>query len=97
MYGLNHSLFTIYFDTSDRYLLQQRLALRLRRMDSSTYLLGLKGFGSVVNGVAKRLEWEQCLTNPPNSFYSGLHYSDIVPGLVKNKLDSDVCWARAGE
>ncbi|MBF0194507.1 MAG: CYTH domain-containing protein [Magnetococcales bacterium] len=78
---------TIYFDTSDRYLLKQRLALRLRKGESDSYILGLKGFGSTENGVAKRLEWEQRLTNPPNNFYSGLHYSDIVPGLVKDRLD----------
>jgi triphosphatase len=78
---------TIYFDTSDRYLLQQRLALRLRKGESDSYLLGLKGFGSTQSGVAKRLEWEQLLTNPPNNFYSGLHYSDIVPGFVRDRLD----------
>ncbi|MBF0446114.1 MAG: CYTH domain-containing protein [Magnetococcales bacterium] len=78
---------TIYYDTSDRYLLKQRLALRLRNGDSNSYLLGLKGFGSTQCGVAKRLEWEQRLTNPPNNFYSGLHYSDIISGLVKDRLD----------
>ncbi|MBF0382961.1 MAG: CYTH domain-containing protein [Magnetococcales bacterium] len=77
---------TIYFDTSDRYLLQQRLALRLRVGEGRDYLLGLKGFGSSKNGIAKRKEWEQCLTYPPNNFYSGLHYSDIVPGLVRDRL-----------
>jgi triphosphatase len=78
---------TIYFDTSDRYLLKQRLALRLRVGEADSYILGLKGFGSTESGVAKRLEWEQRLTNPPNNFYSGLNYPDIVPGLVRDRLD----------
>jgi triphosphatase len=80
-------LFTIYFDTSDRYLLKNRIALRLRRGDDSSFSLGLKGFGALVDGVARRMEWEQPLTSPPNSFYSGLHYSTMIPGLVKDQLD----------
>jgi triphosphatase len=80
-------LLTNYIDTSDRYLLKSRLALRLRLLEPSCYLLGLKGFGSIVDGVAKRLEWEQRLTSPTNSFYSGLHYSNIGPGSVKDQID----------
>lgn len=77
---------TVYFDTSQKILLRNRLALRLRTIDSNSYWLGLKGFGAVVGGVAKRLEWEQCLTNPPENHYSGLHYSKLVSGPVKERL-----------
>jgi inorganic triphosphatase YgiF len=93
----SHSLLTIYLDTSNRYLLKKRIAMRLREPEPGVCLLGLKGFGSVINGVAKRLEWEQSLTNPPNSFYSSLHYSDISKGLVKDKLDMLFCDLGRGE
>ncbi|MBF0454878.1 MAG: CYTH domain-containing protein [Magnetococcales bacterium] len=77
---------TRYFDTSDHLLLQNQIALRLRSLGSSSCQLGLKGFGSVCGGVAKRREWEQCLTQPPESFYSGLHYSHLLAGPVKDQL-----------
>ncbi len=81
------SILTVYLDTSNRYLLSKRLALRLRSFDSSRHVLGLKGFGRMVRGVANRLEWEQPLTDPGDSFYSGLHYSDIGAGSVKDQID----------
>ncbi|MBF0358804.1 MAG: CYTH domain-containing protein [Magnetococcales bacterium] len=84
---VNNSMLTIYLDTSNRYLLKKRVAMRLREPEPGVCILGMKGFGSVINGVAKRLEWEQNLTNPPKSFYSSLHYSDISKGVVKDKLD----------
>lgn len=81
------SLLTIYLDTSDRYLLRHRVALRLRSEKNRLSTLGLKGFGTSVNGVAKRREWEQNLTRPPDRLYPGLHYSDIPPGVVRDQLD----------
>jgi triphosphatase len=81
------SLLTTYYDNSSRYLLKQRLALRLRQQENRGCWLGLKGFGYMVDGVAKRWELEQSLTHPPNSFYSSLHYSSIESGLVKNRLE----------
>jgi inorganic triphosphatase YgiF len=55
--ALSRKLYSVYFDTPDLQLNQQKMALRLRRVGSQ-WLQTLKGGGRVQAGLHQRNEWE---------------------------------------
>ncbi|MEI8169964.1 MAG: CHAD domain-containing protein [Rhodoferax sp.] len=60
-------LHNIYFDTPEQFLRQQRIALRLRRVDSDEkpqWLQTLKTGGSSNSALTQRGEWESPVTSP---------------------------------
>ena len=71
---------TTYHDTPDHLLLRHRLAFRLRQRDSGEVIVALKGMGSMLDGVARRNEWEMGLTEPLHQL------GDLPPSTLRDHI-----------
>lgn len=68
-----------YHDTPEFALLRQRLAFRQRRGPEG-WRIGVKGGGGMVNGLARRREWEQVVDHPMHC------WADLPPGPIRELL-----------
>lgn len=68
-----------YYDTPDRLLLRSALALRMRR-EQNDWRAELKGNGSMVNGIARRMEWHTRVNKVVT------HFGDLPPGPIRDQM-----------